>query len=151
MKIRAKVEFPYIKVMGNLKMSENKNCISFRGVNGDGLENEDAKKKPEMFLFQAYGDMIERLQHLKVSKFSEVTIGAYLRKWYSEPENGGIPEEHYSFEIYAIDYLLPRYHKKDKKPKETASPSAADNSKNEPVIKKDPYTVDIEDLEKMFS
>lgn len=92
--------FPYIKTVGEIK--EKENHTTFRGINGDldSIGKNDKKQDTMFFTFNAFGDMKERIKRLKVQKFSEVRIGAYLRKYL----NGDY--EAYSFEVVAIDYLV---------------------------------------------
>ena len=77
MEVRVKCEFPYVKIMNEPKESDN--CITFRGINGDTFQYIDKNGETQetgMFVFNAFGEMKERIKRLKIKKHSEVTIGA---------------------------------------------------------------------------
>ena len=72
MEVRVKCDFPYVKVMGELKESDN--CITFRGINADRFEYVDKngkKKEAGMFVFNAFGEMKDRVKKLRIQKGSE--------------------------------------------------------------------------------
>ena len=152
MEVRVKCDFPYIKVMGNIKESDN--CVTFRGINGDTFQYTDRngeQKETGMFVFNAFGEMKERIKKLKIQKGSEISVGAYMTKFYKKDDNGQ-QYANYSFNVYAVDFLPSRIRKSngekdEEEPKKKAQPTP------EPVkvVKNNsPENVDISDLERMF-
>lgn len=163
MEVRVKCEFPYVKIMSEPK--ESGNCITFRGINGDTFQYIDKNGETQetgMFVFNAFGEMKERIKKLKIKKGSEISVGAYMKKWYDDDEDKskkGQRYAHYSFNVYAVDFLPARYHKSDKDEKTSQDNKSTDEqkiSKQNPkqsqkvIDNTSPENIDIKDLEIMF-
>ena len=74
MEVRVKCEFPYVKIMSEPKESDN--CITFRGINGDTFQYIDKNGETQetgMFVFNAFGEMKERIKRLKIKKHCRTT------------------------------------------------------------------------------
>lgn len=152
------VTFPYIKIYGNITEKKDrygKPYLSFRGVNGDD------EKNMSFYTFNAFGDVMETIKMYKVKSYSEVTITAYMEKYYVESEPGK-PNVNYSFKVTSIDFQITGYKKNTRPESEDKSqfPVKKDNDENEKrtalnMNKQDDFStadeaVDLQKLEEWF-
>ena len=118
MKVRPKCEFPYIKVVGEIK--ETDNCITFHGINSDTYEFTDRngkKQYADMFVFNAFGEMKDRIKRLKIAKGSELTVSGYMKKWYETDKTDAKGQQYanFSYDVLSVDFLPSRCRKSEKK------------------------------------
>ncbi len=154
MKVRAKCDFPYIKVVGEIKESDN--CITFHGINSDVYEFTDRngkKQYADMFVFNAFGDMKERVKRLKIRKGSELTVSGYMKKWYEaeKEDKKGQQYANYSYDVLSVDFLPNRCRKSDNQPeKEQEQPLSIPTEKVVIIDNTSSGVVDIEEIRAAF-
>lgn len=154
MKVRAKCEFPYVKIVGEIK--ETDNCVTFHGINSDTYEFIDRngkKQYADMFVFNAFGEMKERVKRLKISKGSEVTVSGYMKKWYEadKKDEKGQQYANFSYDVLSVDFLPSRSRKSEKSEKKQGQPRSIPVNREVIIDNTSSGVIDIEEMRAAFS